>query len=194
MQAGSNTSTVVLRVVGGDEKEPGAWGYNWAILFLGDTNTGTGRSRLGESRIWHNKIWSWFALDSDPRMTALTRPSSNCKRQTRALVREGAPHKETRSYLTDNKNLVLGLKWVLDTRQTGQLTVDRNITLTFWVVESAETRSYEKWLAGIVQESRGRWTSAVRSRYQATASEGWEDFMCALFTVIFGVRNSVRLS
>jgi hypothetical protein len=28
-------------------------------------------------------------------------------------------------------------------------------------------------------------------RYQATASE---DFMCAVVTVIFGVRNSVRLS
>jgi hypothetical protein len=32
---GSNTSTVALRVVGGDEKEPSAWGYNRATLILG---------------------------------------------------------------------------------------------------------------------------------------------------------------
>jgi hypothetical protein len=35
------TSTVVLRVVKGDGKEPSAGGYNWATLFLGDINTGT---------------------------------------------------------------------------------------------------------------------------------------------------------
>jgi hypothetical protein len=34
-------TTVALRVVGGDEKDPSAWGYNWATLFLGDINTGT---------------------------------------------------------------------------------------------------------------------------------------------------------
>jgi hypothetical protein len=28
---GWNTSTVALRVVEGDEREPGAWGYNWVI-------------------------------------------------------------------------------------------------------------------------------------------------------------------
>jgi hypothetical protein len=51
VEAGSNTSTVALRVVGGDEKEPNAWGYNWATLFLGDLNTGTWRSRWGEFRV-----------------------------------------------------------------------------------------------------------------------------------------------
>jgi hypothetical protein len=35
VEAGSNTSTVALRVVGGDEKEPRAGGYNWATMFLG---------------------------------------------------------------------------------------------------------------------------------------------------------------
>jgi hypothetical protein len=35
MEAGSGTSTVALRVVGGDE-EPNAWGYKWATLFLED--------------------------------------------------------------------------------------------------------------------------------------------------------------
>jgi hypothetical protein len=42
MGAGSNTSTMALRVVGGEEKESNAWEFNWAILFLGDINTGPG--------------------------------------------------------------------------------------------------------------------------------------------------------
>jgi hypothetical protein len=48
--------------------------------------------------------------------------------------------------------------------------------------------------AGTVREPRGRRTSAVGTRYQATASEDWEDFTCAVVTVTFGVSNSVRLS
>jgi hypothetical protein len=28
-----------------------AWGYNWATLFLGNLNTGTWPSRLGESQM-----------------------------------------------------------------------------------------------------------------------------------------------
>jgi hypothetical protein len=35
--------------------------------------------------------------DSDRRMTALARASSNCKRQTRPLVRKSAPHQQTRN-------------------------------------------------------------------------------------------------
>jgi hypothetical protein len=31
------------------KREPSARGYNWATLYLGDINTGTGLSRLGES-------------------------------------------------------------------------------------------------------------------------------------------------
>jgi hypothetical protein len=46
VEAGSKTSTVALRVVG----------YNWAILFLGDINTGTWPSRLVEFRISERKI------------------------------------------------------------------------------------------------------------------------------------------
>jgi hypothetical protein len=36
--------------------------------------------------------------------------------------------------------------------------------------------------------------SVVGNRYQATASEDREDFMCVVVTVIFGVCNSVRLA
>jgi hypothetical protein len=41
MEAGSNTYTVTLRVVGSEEKEPSDRGYNRATLFLGDINTET---------------------------------------------------------------------------------------------------------------------------------------------------------
>jgi hypothetical protein len=42
---------ITLRVVRGDEREPNAWEYNWATLFLGDINTATWPSRLGESQV-----------------------------------------------------------------------------------------------------------------------------------------------
>jgi hypothetical protein len=70
--AGSNTSTVALRVVGGDEK--------------GSLESET--VKYGPPR------------DSDPGMTALARANSNCKRQTRPLVRESAPCQQTRNSLT----------------------------------------------------------------------------------------------
>jgi hypothetical protein len=50
VDADSNTSTAGLRVVGGNEREPSAWGFNWATLFMGDINMGTWSSRLGEFR------------------------------------------------------------------------------------------------------------------------------------------------
>jgi hypothetical protein len=66
------------------------------------------------------------------------------------------------------------------------------------LVESFKGCSCEKWEAGTWglgqfgnPEER---TSAIESRYQVTASKDWEDFMCAVVTVIFGVCNSVRLS
>jgi hypothetical protein len=49
VESGYNTSTTALRVVRGDKRELSARGYNSDILFLGDINTGTCPSRLGES-------------------------------------------------------------------------------------------------------------------------------------------------
>jgi hypothetical protein len=40
VEAGSNTSTVPLRVVGGDENRTQCLGCNLATLFLGDINSG----------------------------------------------------------------------------------------------------------------------------------------------------------
>jgi hypothetical protein len=51
----------------------------------GNINTGTRPSRLGKSRIWDSKMWSWFPRDSVLRMTALARTSSNCKRRTHRI-------------------------------------------------------------------------------------------------------------
>jgi hypothetical protein len=58
------------------------------------------RRRKGKSRIWDSKIWPRVPRDSDLRMTALGRASSNCKGQTRPLVREGIPNQQTRNCLT----------------------------------------------------------------------------------------------
>ena len=49
VEAGSNT-TIVLRVVGGDEKVTQCLVYNWTTLFLGDINMGTWPSGMGEYR------------------------------------------------------------------------------------------------------------------------------------------------
>jgi hypothetical protein len=58
------------------------------------------RRRKGKSRIWGSKIWPRVPRDSNQKMTALVRASSNFKRQTRPLVRENAPHQQTRNCLT----------------------------------------------------------------------------------------------
>jgi hypothetical protein len=58
------------------------------------------RRRKGKSRIRDSKIWPRVLRGSDPKMTALARASSNCKRQTCPLVREGAPNQQTRNCQT----------------------------------------------------------------------------------------------
>jgi hypothetical protein len=58
------------------------------------------RWRKGKSQIWDSKIRSKVPRDYDPRKTALARASGTCKRQTRPLVREGAPRNEERNCQT----------------------------------------------------------------------------------------------
>jgi hypothetical protein len=65
VEAGSNTSTVTLRIEGGDEK-----------------------GSLKSETVKYGRE------SSDPRKTALARTSSIYKRQIRPLVREGAPQKK----------------------------------------------------------------------------------------------------
>jgi hypothetical protein len=83
------------------------------VEYLHLNPTSRTRRRKGKSRIWDRKIWSRVPRDRDPRMTALARPSRNCKRQTRSLVRESAPNQRTRNCLTVIKNLIISPKWVL---------------------------------------------------------------------------------
>jgi hypothetical protein len=75
------------------------WLRLW-LLSLDSSSASRGRRRKGTSRIWDSKIWSRVPWDSDSRMTELAWASSNCKRQTRPLVRETAPHQQTRNSLT----------------------------------------------------------------------------------------------
>jgi hypothetical protein len=81
VEAAMNTSTIALRVVGGDEKG----------------SLGSKTVKYGYES-W--EIWLRVLQDSGPRMTALARASSNCKRQTHPLVRESVPHQQTRNTLT----------------------------------------------------------------------------------------------
>jgi hypothetical protein len=97
------------------------WGYmqgNWGnqvkpVEYFHRDPASRRRRRKGKSQIWDSKIWSRVPKDSDPRTTVLARASSNCKRQTRPLVREGAPNQQTRNCHTSNKDLVVSPRWVL---------------------------------------------------------------------------------
>jgi hypothetical protein len=74
VEVGSNTSTVILRVVGSDEKGS----LQFETVKYGHDSHGI--------RI--------------PKITALVRARSNCKRQTRPLVRESVSHQQTSNCLT----------------------------------------------------------------------------------------------
>jgi hypothetical protein len=69
IQGESHMRMCVHWVCTGTKREPSFWEYNRTTLFLGDINTGSCPSRLGESRIWHRKMWSWVPRDSDLRLT-----------------------------------------------------------------------------------------------------------------------------
>jgi hypothetical protein len=86
--------------------------------------------QVGDSRIWESKIWWWVLWILEPRMPPLASVSSNFKRSTRPLVKEGAKHKHTRSYLPVLKIWSWASDGGLTPRQTGRLAVDRNINWT----------------------------------------------------------------
>jgi hypothetical protein len=64
----------------------------------------------------------------DPSGTALARPSSNSKLQTRPFVREDAPHQDTRN-LSDKKQKS-GHELQMGARHQDRLAVGCNITVT----------------------------------------------------------------
>jgi hypothetical protein len=67
-------------------------------------------------------------------MTALVRTGRNFKRQTRSLVGESAPRQQTRNYLTVIKIWSQAPDGCLTPRQTGRLTIGRDITWTFTLI------------------------------------------------------------
>jgi hypothetical protein len=79
------------------------WLWRWLVipnpmptLFLGEINTGTWPSTLGNLRNRDNRIWPWVPWDWDPRKAVLAMRRKNWKLKTRLLVREGAPHQQIR--------------------------------------------------------------------------------------------------
>jgi hypothetical protein len=118
--------------------------------------------RKGKSRIWDSKTWSRVPRDSDPKISAPVKASSNCKRQTRPLVRESAPYKQSRNCRTVIKIWSQAPDGCFIPRQTGRLTVVRNIRL--------RTKSFvnQKWVSGRWEVSRkGTLNQVSRSRRQA---------------------------
>jgi hypothetical protein len=77
-------------------------------------------------------------------MTALARTRSNCNRQTRPLVREGALHRRTCNCLTVIKICFWAPDGCFTARQTGRLTVSRKITLSL-IQSSDHLYQKDKW-------------------------------------------------
>jgi hypothetical protein len=116
--------------------------------------------QVGESLIWGSKIWSWVPRDSDSRITALARTCSNCKRQICPVVREDAPHGQTRNCLTVIK--------IWSCARDGAWHQDRladwpSILTWFW--HWLESVSREKVCRQTVTWELQLWAVAVRSWY-----------------------------
>jgi hypothetical protein len=88
------------------------------------------RQRKGKSRFRDSKIWFRVPRDSDPRKTALARVSSTYKRQTRPLVREGAPQKQD-----CNCQTVINIwSWAPDGARYQDLLTDRpSVAMWLWL-------------------------------------------------------------
>jgi hypothetical protein len=122
--------------------------YGDGVEYLHRSSASRRTRQKGKSRIWDNKIWSRVPRDSNPRMTALARTSSNCKRQTLRHVRGGAPHQQTRNCLTVIKNLVVSPRWVLYSK-------------TDWPTDQF---SWLKYLVGEWESSVVIWKSAYEHK------------------------------
>jgi hypothetical protein len=95
------------------------------VKYLHRDSASRRRRRKGKSQIWDSKI-----RDSDPRNTTLARASSIYKRQTRPLVREGAPEKQVR-----NCQRVINIwSWTPDGARHQYLLIDwPSVTMWLWL-------------------------------------------------------------
>jgi hypothetical protein len=120
VEAGSNTSTVALLVVRGEEREV--------------------------SNLRQKKIWLRVPRNSDPRKTTLARASSIYKRQIRPLIREDAPEKQDRIC----QRVTNIWSWAPDEARHQDLLIDwPSVAMWPWLwTDSVESCSCEKWEAG----------------------------------------------
>jgi hypothetical protein len=133
------------------------------------------RRRKGKSQIWDSKIWSRVPRDSDLRKTALARASSIYKRQTRPLVREGAPQKQ------DCNCQIVIWSWVSDGARHQDLLADwPSVAMWLWLgLESLETAvvtvgGWCEMAASLREREPGsRGMSTVGRRYQAAQWRPW---------------------
>jgi hypothetical protein len=134
----AGSKLLLLLLLAGDPCEGG-------VEYLHRDPANRRRWRKGKSHIWDSKIWSRVPRDSDPRKTALARSSSIYRRQTRPLVREGAPQKQDRNCQT-----VIYIYLGLDTKTywLTDWTVSRNVTLTLTLtlkLAVVEVRNNDNW-------------------------------------------------
>jgi hypothetical protein len=108
--------------------------------------------------IKNNKLWSWVPWDSDLRKAALAMPGKNWKAQTRLLVKEDAPHQQTRNCKKKNDQRENGKNWsqvpcgCLVPRWTGRQTVGCNIALTLPVLYSSFIRNVIRFFVSWIHE------------------------------------------
>jgi hypothetical protein len=113
------------------KREPSAWEYNWAPLFLEDIITGPDppgwRSLESETVIYdHESHGMWT------REWLCRRGPAAIVNDKPILLSEGAPYNNNPEQLShNNTNLVLGAVWGLTPRQTYRLTICHNMSLTF---------------------------------------------------------------
>jgi hypothetical protein len=103
-------------------------------------------------------------------MTALARPSSNCKLHNLLLVREGAPHQQTDNYLTV---IQIWSRAPIDAWHQGRPSFTSN-----WYLRQGTFRER---------------SHSIGNRYQAMVNENWKHFMHDVLTLILEVCASGRL-
>jgi hypothetical protein len=155
--------------------EPNSWRCKWAYLFLGSINTGIFPSRLGDSWVWDSKIRSWNPRDSDRRMTALTRISSNFKRQVRPLIQRGCPHQQIRNCMIIIKTWSWAQNGCFIPRQTGRLTVGCNITLTLNNHSPPSIEKLKNESALPLLQNTSSWRIKHRDNFAFFVSSEWEN-------------------
>lgn len=108
MEAGLNSCTLALRVLGSDEVEPSTWGYNWVTLLLGYIYGDLIVQVEGVSNLGQWKYVLKVMLDTSPNINSLSMRAQHLNNQRLSCY---------------NKNMVLGLTCDLTPRQTGTLMV-----------------------------------------------------------------------